>query len=245
MRESPWENEEMAQLSLSNIDQKFLPGTEQEVDFLEHELELRPSSRILDLGCGAGRHSIELASRGYQVVGVDISGLMLKEARQRAAKAGVDVTFVKLDLADLESRFGEAGSFHAAICLCESGLGALGREQRDLKLLRGVHRVLKPGCKFIFTGFNAIRKYRHPGRAFDYTSSVVHWKMPINGGKEFLREDNRCYTPSELRMMLELAGFSDIKVHGCSPGNFAGQQLGMDDIEMMLVASRPSAGTSA
>lgn len=234
MPESPWQNEEMARLSLANMDRKFLPGTAQEVDFLEQEINLKPGDQILDLGCGAGRHSIELAKRGCDVTGVDVSPFMLEEARRRASQAGVEVTFIQLDLADIRCEFGET-SFDAAICLCESGLGVLG-EKGDFRFLQDVHRLLKPGCRFILTGFNAIRRYRNPGSHFDPIRSILRWRMPVNDGKEFLEEDQRWYTPSELKLMLEIAGFAEIKVYGCSPGDFNRQELGMDDIELMISA---------
>lgn len=234
MPTSPWENEEMARLSLANMDQKFLPGTRQEVDFLERELRLKPEDRLLDLGCGAGRHAIELAKRGYDVTGVDISPFMLAEARKRAAEAGVEVTFVQLNLSDLGSAL-RGTSFDAAICLCESGLGVLG-EEADFRFLQDVHRLLKPGGGFVLTGLNAMRRYRNPGSHFDPITSTLRWRMPIKDDTEFLEEDQRWYTPSELRLMLRLAGFAGIEVLGCPPGNFDRRKLEMDDIELMVSA---------
>ena len=72
----------------------FTRDTVKEADFLVEELNLPPRSRILDIGCGTGRHSIELARRGYQVTGVDISSGMLTEAKKRAEEAGVSVEWV-------------------------------------------------------------------------------------------------------------------------------------------------------
>jgi SAM-dependent methyltransferase len=89
VRRSPWAVEEFARLSLEAIDRTFLPGTEQEVNFVVDEFELCMGSRVLDLGCGVGRHCIELAGRGIEVVGVDISQFMLDEAVARAQRSQV------------------------------------------------------------------------------------------------------------------------------------------------------------
>ncbi len=237
MPKSPWENEEMARLSLSSVDTKFLPGTAQEVDFLEQELSLCPGARVLDLGCGAGRHSIELARRGYEVVGVDISPIMLEAAHERASAAGVKVEFICMDLADLSERFSDEASFDGAICLCESGLSVLG-QHKDFRFLQNVHRLLKPGASFVLTGLNAIRRYRSPGPVFDFMTAVVHWSMPVNDGKDTLSEDIRVYTPSELRLMLKLAGFGEVEIYGTTPGNFGRSDLVIDAIEMMAIAKR-------
>src|SRR6266851_430234 len=74
---------------LALYDQFLAERTPVEIDQLEALLAIRPPRRILDLPCGQGRHAIELASRGYDVTGVDLSPFMLKVAEERARAAGV------------------------------------------------------------------------------------------------------------------------------------------------------------
>jgi ubiquinone/menaquinone biosynthesis C-methylase UbiE len=62
----------------------FTQGTIGEVDFIEQEINSDKSIQILDIGCGTGRHSIELAKRGYKVTGVDLSDNQLESARKKA-----------------------------------------------------------------------------------------------------------------------------------------------------------------
>jgi len=69
-----------------------------EVDGAERLLELQPGARILDLGCGAGRHCLELARRGYAVTGVDRTALYLEHAARTARERGVEVEFVLSDM---------------------------------------------------------------------------------------------------------------------------------------------------
>jgi len=76
MKDSPWMNDEFARKNISHIDEQFHTGTVQEADFISTELALEKESRLIDLGCGTGRHCIELAKKGYNVVGVDISDVL-------------------------------------------------------------------------------------------------------------------------------------------------------------------------
>ena len=78
-------------------DNVFTKNTIREVDFLLDELSLKPDSSILDVGCGTGRHSIELAKRGYTVTGLDLSSEMLARAADAAKSTGVNVNWIRSD----------------------------------------------------------------------------------------------------------------------------------------------------
>ena len=237
---SPWTNKRFAEEALAHIDANFSPGTSQEVDFLEQILGIEPGARLLDLGCGAGRHAIEFASRGYVVVGVDISPWLLSVARQRAAQAGVEVVFLQGSVADLESLLAEASAFDGAISICDSGLGVLGGWRDDLAFLEAVRGTLRPKRKFVLTTFNGLRRYRkweEGDERFRFVEGIQKWQTPLDWGGVPLREEQRIYIPSEIRMLFEMAGFGDVKIYGCGPGRFHGQALRIDDIEMMVVGT--------
>lgn len=120
-------------------------NTAREIDFLVHALALRPETRILDVGCGFGRHSIELARRGYQVVGIDPATAMIEAARQRATEARVSVTFQQVAAED----FVDAEPFDAAICLFTT-LGQIPAHSHtdNRELLSVVAHVLKADGSF-------------------------------------------------------------------------------------------------
>jgi ubiquinone/menaquinone biosynthesis C-methylase UbiE len=93
---------------------EFTKNTSKEVEFLIEELALPPAGLVLDVGCGTGRHSIELAKRGYSVTGLDLSAEMLARARKGSAAAGVEVEWIRADA----TRFSLPKLYDGAICLC-------------------------------------------------------------------------------------------------------------------------------
>ncbi|MEY3073395.1 MAG: hypothetical protein RLZZ554_69, partial [Actinomycetota bacterium] len=88
----------------------FTKGTVQEVDFLVDELGLTSSTSILDVGCGPGRHSLELARRGFPVTGIDISETFIDIARSTADREGLtNAKFVVADARDEKAILGSVG----------------------------------------------------------------------------------------------------------------------------------------
>lgn len=118
--------------------------TAAETDGIEQLLPRSECRRILDVGCGWGRHSILLAGHGYDVTGVDLSEFLLGVAWREATEAGVEVEFVREDIREL--RFDS--EFDAAISIFSS-LGYFGSDEGDERILRGVHNALKPGGRLL------------------------------------------------------------------------------------------------
>ena len=106
-------------------------------------LRLKPGSRVLDLACGTGRHSVLLARRGAFVVGVDKTAAYLKEAR-RAARGLDNCLFARGDM----RRLAFQGEFDAALNLWTS-FGYFAKPSDDIVALKGVARALKPGGLFL------------------------------------------------------------------------------------------------
>ncbi len=226
-------------------DEPYVHNTQAEVDFLEHKFGLQPGMSILDAGCGTGRHSLEFARRGYQVTGVDLSEQMLQEAKNAAASENLQVDFIKANLVDLtlDKRF------DLAVCLCEGGFGLLGvGEQpflRDVGVLKNLHACLKNTGRFFMTtlnGYRFIRQYQDTdveNGTFDNIHCVEH--LPIEEYTPSLKGltlSQKGFTPSEMQLMLYLAGFVCEGIAGGTAGHWNEKKLQMDEMELMVWARK-------
>jgi len=222
----------------------FTKNTLREVDFLLEELSLEPGASILDVGCGTGRHSVELAKRGYTITGIDLSSAMLAKAAEAARAAGVRVDWVRSDA----TRFTLPGKYDAAICLCEGAFGLLGHADdpidQPLAILRNVSRSLKPQAKALFTVLNGaamLRRYTNKdveqGR-FDPLTMVESSALPPREGLPAVPVRERGFVPTELTLLFRLAGLSVLHTWGGTAGNWGRRALDLDEIEIMVVAQR-------
>jgi ubiquinone/menaquinone biosynthesis C-methylase UbiE len=102
---------------------------------------------VLDIGCGTGRTSINLARTGVEVVAVDLSSEMVKAAKQESDRLGLDIDFRTMDATSLE--FAD-GTFDAAL-FSANGIDHVPGYNQKLEVVKEAFRVLKPGAPFIFS----------------------------------------------------------------------------------------------
>jgi SAM-dependent methyltransferase len=222
----------------------FTKDTVREVDFLLEELSPQPGESILDVGCGTGRHSIELAKRGYAVTGIDLSLEMLARASYSAKAAGVNVNWIHADA----TRFTLPGKYDCAVCLCEGALGLLGREDdpigQPLSILFNISRSLKPQAKTVLTVLNGtamLRKNTNEDIAagrFDPLIMVESSEYPPREGEPAVALRERAFLPTELILLFRLAGMSVLHLWGGTAGNWGRRSLDLDEIEIMIVARK-------
>ncbi|WNS43450.1 class I SAM-dependent methyltransferase [Paenibacillus sp. MMS20-IR301] len=129
-------------------------GASHEVEKMISWLELPPGAGVLDLCCGMGRHSLALSKAGYEVTGVDLSEVLLREARSQ--KGAERVTWLRSDMRELPL----AGGFDAVVNLFTS-FGYFEEDEEQIKVLREIFRMLKPGGKFIIDFLNPAYVIRH------------------------------------------------------------------------------------
>lgn len=224
----------------------FTRNTLVEVQFLWDTMGLEPGMRLLDVGCGTGRHAVELAKRGLEVTGVDVSTGMLEVARAKAAEAGVLVEFIEADATTWRA----SDLYDAAICLCEGGMGLINHDEdpvaHDLGILRGIGASLNSGAPFVMTAMNGYATIRRATDefveqgSFDPGTMVMayadEWELPEGKVPMLIRE--RLFIPPELASMLHHAGFAVEHIWGGTAGEWGERPLKLDEIEVMFVAHK-------
>lgn len=215
----------------------FTKGTRQEVEFLIDALGLRPGTRVLDVGCGPGRHAHALAERGIVVHGIDISRRFVDLARD-GAPAGA--TFERLDARALT--FG--GEFDAVICLCQGAFGLMTADGHDETVVAGMARALRPGGRLALSAFSAYFVMKHwEGADFDAATGVNHERTEIRSETGATTEVDLwtgCYTPRELRLLCAAHGLSVDSISSVEPGAYALAPPTPETAELLLVATRPA-----
>jgi SAM-dependent methyltransferase len=215
----------------------FTKGTVQEVDHVIEVLGLVPGRRVLDVGCGPGRHAYELARRGIAVHGIDISERFIEIAR---ASAPPGATFERVDARAMPFD----AEFDAVICLCQGAFGLMTASGEDDAVLAGMARALRPGGRLVLSAFSSYFVVKHwEGADFDADSGVNHEHTEVHDalGVAIPAELwTGCYTPRELRLLADRHGFAVDAISSVEPGSYRSAAPTVDTSEFLLVATKRS-----
>jgi 2-polyprenyl-3-methyl-5-hydroxy-6-metoxy-1,4-benzoquinol methylase len=240
----------------SKYDQEsFTQGTLGECDFIEQEAAFNKNIRILDIGCGTGRHAIELAKRGYQITGIDLSENQLSFAREKATEAGLEIDFRAMDARELT--FNQ--EFDLAIMICEGAFPLMETDEMNFEILQGAAGSLRENGKLIFTTlnglfpiFNSIDEF-HGDTSRDDSASYHNSSFDVmtfrdhnitkftddNGNVSEMECNERYYIPSEITWLLKSVGFTKIDIFGATLGAFSrNDKLKISDFEMLVIAQK-------
>lgn len=223
----------------------FTKGTEQEVDALVDALALRPGERVLDVGCGPGRHAHALGRRGIEVVGVDISERFVEVARRDAPDG---VTFVRADARALPYD----GEFDAVISLCQGAFGLIAGPAAegstsldpDLEVLSGMARALRPGGRLAVSAFSAYFQVRYleDRDAFDASAGVNHERTVVrseDGTDAEVDLWTSCFTPRELRLLVGAVDHLTLRsIWSVTPGEYRPAPPDVEHPELLVIADR-------
>jgi SAM-dependent methyltransferase len=236
----PWFNEVARFLGPAYLRNAFTKGTEQEIGFLVDALELAPGRRVLDVGCGPGRHALALARRGIEVLGVDLSDDFIALARDAAENEGLPARFEVGDVRELAYE----AEFDAVLCLCQGGFGLLGGPD-DPRAFDRIAAAVRPGGRLALTAFSAAFAVRflEDGESFDPATGVLHERSTVrneNGDEQVFDLWTTCFTAVELALMADRAGLAIVGVHGVAPGRYRAAPPTLDDPELLVLARRPA-----
>lgn len=227
----------------------FTKGTKQEVEALIDILGLEAGDRVLDVGCGPGRHSLALAERGIDVVGIDISERFVElasEAAQRLPDSAGQAEFGVVDARELEFDH----EFDAVISLCQGAFGLAGgadaidelpARELDEAILAGMARALKPGRSLAVSAFSAYFQvqFLEDHDSFDAARGVNHETTSVRdeaGNSRNVDLWTTCFTPRELRLLARTVGLEPQAVYGVTPGQYGRKEPAVDQPEFLLVA---------
>ncbi len=251
----PWYESLFENYGMKYDKESFTQGTIGECDFIEKEINFNKNIKILDIGCGTGRHSIELAKRGYRVTGIDLSHSLLKRAKEKAKKFKIKVDFKKADARNLTFQ----REFDLVIMLCEGAFPLMETDEMNYQILHNASKALKQKGKFIFTTLNGLFPLFHSVKDFlasqtregnatydkntfdlmtfrDYNITTVEDDF---GKEKQLHCNERYYVPSEITWLLKSLNYKGINIYGAKIGAFSRKdRLSTEDYEMLVIAEK-------
>jgi len=232
-------------------------NTVSEVEVLIRAAGLESNDRVLDLCCGQGRHSLELARRGFRnVTGVDRSRYLIRLARRRARAAGLPVAFHEGDA----RKFRVIADAYHCVCLMGNSFGYFDRDEDDFAVMEQVKRALVPGGTVAMdvTDGDWMRTHFEP-RSWEWIDEnhfvcrerslsadgerLISREVVVHSEKGGIADQfyaERLYTRENLSAMIERAGFTAIRFHDdLRADSSRGQDLGMMAHRFFLTAETP------
>jgi SAM-dependent methyltransferase len=216
--------------TLDVIDMPWAENIEEETQIVLDMLELSGHETILDLACGFGHHSLELARLGFNVVGVDISQQLIDYAQEQATQRSLEVEFLCADLRYLSLN----KKFDVVLSLFDGAIGYFENEEENLKTFTVISNFLKVGGKHLMQIPNSqyARKY-YPSRTWcqgskmieimeydwdEATHSIYALTQPIRYKEVFhefnpIRTRQRAYDMPELRSILSSVNITLLHVY--------------------------------
>lgn len=233
-------------------DQSWVEDTQRQVDFLIEKLGLIGGERILDLACGFGRHSLELARRGFDVTGVDITPDYIKYASEQSKNENLSAMFICSDIRDVSFE----NEFDIVLNMADGAIGYLENDEENLKIFAVVSKALRSGGKHFMDIMNRNYAETHfPCKLWDAgekcltlsnfewnseTKTLIYGQLDYHYGealpKPEMTEGNpiRLYSLDEIKKIFSSLG---MEVYD-SYSDFGGKPSSDNDIQLMVYSQK-------
>ena len=240
-----WYHKVFGQIGERYLSYDYTKGTKQEAAFLAELFGDDLNQRIIDIGCGPGRHVNELLKYGYHVYGLDLSKRFLQIAKSNSESLKNTNPFVCADARNMPFE----NKFDWGVCLCEGAFGIMENDLQNQKVIYSISQLLKPGGKLLLNVLNASFIFRHPQNDdyVDVKNCQGHWTeyyTAENGQNNEENCSNRYYTYPEMKIRLKIAGLTPLNVWGTIAGNYSKKELELDDFEMLILAKKNCSANS-
>lgn len=250
-----WYEELFENYGIKYDNEIFTQGTAGECDFIEEEIDRNKNLKILDVGCGTGRHVIELTKRGYKVTGIDLSDSLIKRAKEKASELNLEIDFRVGDARNLHYQ----NEFDLVMMICEGAFPLMETDEMNFQILRNSARALKENGKIVLTTLNGLFPLFHSVKDFlasqtkegnaiyaENSFDIMTFRdinkttfVDDNGIEKELVCNERYYIPSEITWLLKSLGFKTIEIFGAKLGKFSRNDLlTAEDFEMLIIASK-------
>jgi len=221
-----------------------LESSKEEIEKIIELADLEKGSKILDMPCGVGRHSIELRKKGFDVVGVDKTTSYIKDAKEKDDSGNIE--FIRGNMKD----FKQENSFDVVINWWNS-FGYFEEKEDDRQMLENIHSSLKGGGVLVMDYYSKeIAAMRDLGYHWSEQDGIYNmekaqikdnWKkiqrtwIKVEDGETVeYKWEQRLYSASEIEKMLKQVGFSNIEFYG----NMDGEDFDQEAERLIVVAEK-------
>lgn len=225
------------------LDNCFTKNTDKEIDFIINELKISKGDKIIDIGCGTGRHSIKLAELGYKMTGIDISEKMLNIGRDFAKEKNLSIEFIKGDAS--KTRLDD--KFDCALCICEGAFSIFDIDVDPYSyhesILKNISAMLKPKSKFLLTALNGFRFIRSHNdndikNGMFNIENISHTEEVNTKNGKTVKVCEKGFLPYEIKTLLQNSGFKVLNIWGGSAGSWNKEELKLDEMEIMVLSEK-------
>lgn len=230
----------------------WVEDTNWQVDFLVDQLQLHGTEKILDLACGFGRHSLELARRGYDVTGIDITPAYIAYANEQAEKEHLKARFICEDIRSITYD----REYDVVLNMADGAIGYLEDDEENRKIFSVIAKALKKGGKHFMDIMNGSYADTHfPCQLWDagqncLTLSAFEWERESRTllygqidypyGETLSKPEMTEGNPIRLYTLDEISGiFSGLGLRiSKSFADYSGKASSDQDIQLMVCSVR-------